>query len=74
MDEESPIHQAIDRGGGQTCDILGVVRELAAAGYVIVPRNPTPAMKRACAKALSANPHPDGAVILWGAFLSAVEG
>lgn len=43
-DENHPIYQAIDRGGGQTCDINGVVKELRAAGYVIVPREPTDAM------------------------------
>lgn len=31
------IWDAIDRGGGQTCDIEGVVRELRAAGFEIVP-------------------------------------
>lgn len=35
MDENDPIYKAIDLGGGQTCDIPGVVRELAKAGYVI---------------------------------------
>lgn len=35
IDEDDPIYQAIDKGGGQTCDIAGVIRELAAAGYVI---------------------------------------
>ena len=39
MDENDPIYQAIDAGGGQTCDIAGVVRELKAAGYVIVQRS-----------------------------------
>lgn len=38
MDENHPIYKAIDRGGGQTCDILGVIRELDKAGFVIVPR------------------------------------
>jgi hypothetical protein len=37
LDENDPIYKAIDTGGGQTCNIQGVVRELAAAGYVIVP-------------------------------------
>jgi hypothetical protein len=50
MDESHPLYQAIDRGGGQTCDIPGVIRELAAAGYVIVPREPTDAMCAAMAK------------------------
>lgn len=31
------IRDAIDRGGGQTCDVDGVLRELAAAGYEIRP-------------------------------------
>ena len=38
MDENHPIYKAIDRGGGQTCDIAGVIRELDKAGFVIVPR------------------------------------
>lgn len=29
------IIKAIDRGGGQTCDIPGVIRELAKAGFMI---------------------------------------
>jgi hypothetical protein len=41
IEEGSPIYEAIDRGGGQTCDIAGVIRELDRAGYVIVPREPT---------------------------------
>jgi hypothetical protein len=39
MDENDPIHKAIDTGGGQTCDIPGVLRELRAAGLQIVPRD-----------------------------------
>lgn len=35
MDENDPIYQAIDLGGGQTCDVAGVLRELLKAGYVI---------------------------------------
>lgn len=31
MDENHPIYKAIDRGGGQTCDIAGVIRELDKA-------------------------------------------
>lgn len=38
--EDDPIYAAIDKGGGQTCNINGVVRELSAAGFVIVPRAP----------------------------------
>lgn len=38
MDETDPIWQAIDLGGGQTCDVNGVVREVKRAGYVIVER------------------------------------
>jgi hypothetical protein len=33
-----PIRDAIDKGGGQTCNIEGVLLELDAAGYVIVPK------------------------------------
>lgn len=47
LDEDSPIVKAIDRGGGQTCDIAGVLRELDVAGYVIVPKEPTEAMMKA---------------------------
>lgn len=35
----STIEEAIDLGGGQTCDIPGVLRELDKAGYVIVPKS-----------------------------------
>ena len=41
MDENNPIYQAIDLGGGQVCDISGVLRELDKAGFVIVPKEPT---------------------------------
>jgi hypothetical protein len=44
LEEGHPIYVAIDRGGGQTCDINGVVRALDAAGYVIVPKEPTAKM------------------------------
>ncbi len=40
MDENHPIYRAIDRGGGQTCDVPGVVRELERAGFTIVPKGP----------------------------------
>lgn len=46
MGGDHPIYQAIDKGGGQVCDIRGVIRELNAAGYVIVPRVPTREMVR----------------------------
>lgn len=36
LDEDCPIYKAIDRGGGQTCDIAGVLRELGCAGFAIV--------------------------------------
>lgn len=36
MDENHPIYKAIDLGGGQVCDIPGVLRELTKAGYVII--------------------------------------
>lgn len=36
LDDNCPITEAINRGGGQTCDIAGVIRELAQAGFVIV--------------------------------------
>lgn len=36
LDDNCPITQAINHGGGQTCDIAGVIRELAQAGFVIV--------------------------------------
>jgi hypothetical protein len=38
------VLKAIDHGGGQACDVAGVIRELNAAGYVIVPREPTKSM------------------------------
>lgn len=38
------IERAIDIGGGQVCDVPGVLRELEKAGFVIVPREPTEAM------------------------------
>lgn len=47
MEEGHPIYDAIDRGGGQTCDIKGVIRELNKAGYSIVPKEPTEAMLQA---------------------------
>ena len=31
------ITDAIDQGGGQSCDVAGVVRELGKAGYMILP-------------------------------------
>ena len=47
MTEDHPIWLAIDTGGGQTCDIAGVLRELNRAGYVIVPKEPTDEMLHA---------------------------
>ena len=44
ISEDHPIYKAIDSGGGQACDIRGVIRELNAAGYAIVPATPTDAM------------------------------
>lgn len=44
ISENHPIWHAIDNGGGQACDIRGVIRELYKAGYVIVPREPTTEM------------------------------
>ena len=32
MDESNPIYQAIDLGGGQCCDIAGILRELRLNG------------------------------------------
>jgi hypothetical protein len=43
-DEDHPVYNAIDKGGGQVCDIAGIFRELHAAGYVIVPIDPTDKM------------------------------
>lgn len=57
MDENHPLYKAIDRGGGQTCDIGGVIQALLDAGYVIVPREPTDNMDIAGNEAL---PAPDG--------------
>lgn len=37
-DQDQTIREAIDRGGGQTGDIDGVLRELSAAGFTIVSR------------------------------------
>jgi hypothetical protein len=51
MDEDHPIYKAIDKGGGQACDVKGVIRELLEAGYVIVPHDIS---NEACDKALGA--------------------
>jgi hypothetical protein len=40
--EGTPIWEAIDKGGGQTVDIIGVIRELNKAGYVIINKNSMP--------------------------------
>jgi hypothetical protein len=47
MGMRDQIERAIDMGGGQTCDIEGVIQELEKAGFVIVPREPTEAMEDA---------------------------
>lgn len=39
ISEGHPIWGAIDRGGGQTCDIAGVLLELDRAGFCIVPKH-----------------------------------
>lgn len=44
IDEDHPIWKAIDRGGGQAVDIAGVINALEAAGYVVVPKEPTEKM------------------------------
>lgn len=49
--EDHPIYKAIDKGGGQTCDVFGVIRELRVAGYVIVPHDIS---DKACDAALRA--------------------
>lgn len=36
IEEDSPIWKAIDRGGGQSCDVRGVILGLYEAGYRIV--------------------------------------
>lgn len=36
--EDDAIWNAIDKGGGQTVDIIGVIRELDKAGYFIVSK------------------------------------
>jgi hypothetical protein len=46
MNEDHPLYKAIDRGGGQTCDTAGVIRELAKAGFAIVPMDATPIDRR----------------------------
>ena len=38
FDKSNPIYSAIDRGGGQTCDIAAIIREIDRAGYIIVPK------------------------------------
>lgn len=50
IEEDDPLYKAIDKGGGQTCDIQGVVRELEASGFVIVRKEP-PAYMNGQAKA-----------------------
>lgn len=36
IDENHPIYKAIAKGGGQACDVAGVIRELEVAGFEIV--------------------------------------
>lgn len=43
------IWEAIDTGGGQTCDIPGVLRELERAGFTIVPKRPEQMHTETCA-------------------------
>jgi hypothetical protein len=38
LNEDDPIWKAIDLGGGQVCDINGIMRELDKAGYTIVSK------------------------------------
>lgn len=38
IDEDHRIWKAIDHGGGQTCDVRGVLRELDKAGYKIIEK------------------------------------
>ena len=38
MDKNDPIYKAIDTGGGQTCDVDGVIRQLDRSGFAIVPK------------------------------------
>lgn len=45
--EGHPIWEAIDSGGGQVCDIEGVLRELNKAGYTIIPRMPLGSPRKA---------------------------
>jgi hypothetical protein len=61
-----PIRDAIDKGGGYSVDIEGVIRELAAAGYVIVPKVPTDAMVNSAHHACM-----DGPKYVWRAMIEA---
>ena len=36
--EDDPIWKSIDKGGGQSCDVRGVLRQLFHDGYKIVRR------------------------------------
>lgn len=42
---DEQILDAIDRGGGQACNVEGVVRALAEAGYEIVPAGTQAALR-----------------------------
>ena len=44
MGFDNPVMKAIDKGGGQECDVAGVMLALERAGYVIVPKEPTQRM------------------------------
>lgn len=48
IDEDHPIWQAIDRGGGQVCDISGIIVELDRAGYTIVPKENKLTLRGGC--------------------------
>src|SRR5580704_7673683 len=53
MGFDNPIMDAIDKGGGQECDVAGVIRELDRAGYLIVPKLATEHAVRAGAQVLA---------------------
>lgn len=38
IEEDSAIWRAIDKGGGQTCDIIGVIDSLDKEGFYIVTK------------------------------------
>lgn len=64
MDENDPIWRAIDMGGGMTCDVEGILRELTKAGYEIrkmpVEGETESNRVRAFVRDIAVqNPHPD---------------